>query len=530
MVTSDAGDTPAEGTDDRDLDSATEAAATALVADPTPATPPPDGGPENGEEATPARSAKPALLVGIAGLAGLGGMIFGYDQGSVGDSQAGFTAAFRLDSFEVGVVTGMVALLAIGGSLAASPLSDAKGRRAASLLAAALSVVGGLGMALAPNAGVLIVARALIGFSVGLVAAAVPQYISEMAPARFRGRMVAMYQLAITMGIFTSGLIGIFELGDPENGWRVILGVIVVPAVIFGLAMLFMPNTPRWLVAQGRPQEARQILRRTEGEPQAGETLQAINAELADVDDVKWGDLLRPLLRPALGVGIALAALQQLTLINGIIYYGTAIFHDLGFDTARGSEVASLIAIYLVNMLATFIALPLVDRVGRRPLLLAGTAGICIAFVGAVVASAEISSRKAAGIEVGSAGWMLVLSVSFFIVCVAASWGPVTWVMISEIFPTRERSKGIGLCTSVNWFFAWLVALVTPALIGWHPAVYFLAGLVLMGVAFVYVLFRVPETKGRPLEEIKGIWAERAGIDLAAGSESREVGQTAAGG
>lgn len=453
---------------------------------------------------------RPALLVGIAGLAGLGGMIFGYDQGSVGDSQSGFTAAFGLDSFEVGVVTGMVALLAMGGSLAASPLSEAHGRRAANVLAAALSVVGGVGMALAPNVGVLITARALIGFSVGLIAAAVPQYISEMAPARARGRMVATYQLAITVGIFVSGLIGIVELADTADGWRVILGVIAVPALVFGVAMLVMPNTPRWLVAKGRVDEAREILRRTEGEPECDATLEGIVEETKDLEDSKWGDLVRPRLRPALTVGLVLAASQQLTLINGIIYYGTSIFRDLGFDTAREAEVASLVGIYLVNMLATFIALPLVDRFGRRPLLLLGTGGICISFVGAVVASIEIADRKAAGVPVGSAGWMLVASVSFFITCFAASWGPVVWVMISEIFPTRERSKGIGLCTSVNWFFAWLVALVTPAVIGWHPAVYFAVGLALMIGTFVWVLFRVPETKGRPLEEIQAIWADRA--------------------
>lgn len=306
-------------------------------------------------------------------------------------------------------------------------------------------------MALAPNVGVLIAARALIGFSVGLIAAAVPQYISEMAPARARGRMVATYQLAITVGIFVSGLIGIVELSDTADGWRVILGVIAVPALVFGIGMLVMPNTPRWLVAKGRVDEAREILRRTEGEPECDTTLEGIIEETKDLEDSKWDDLVRPRLRPALTVGLVLAAAQQLTLINGIIYYGTSIFRDLGFDTAREAEVTSLVGIYLVNMLATFIALPLVDRFGRRPLLLLGTGGICISFVGAVVASIEIADRKAAGVPVGSTGWMLVASVSFFIACFAASWGPVVWVMISEIFPTRERSKGIGLCTSVNW-------------------------------------------------------------------------------
>lgn len=461
------------------------------------------------------------LIIGIAALAGLGGLIFGYDQGSVGDAQGdlnppqGFVGAFRLNSFELGLVTSMVGLFALGGALAASPISDRFGRRATNMIASVLSVIGGLGMAFAVSAGMLIVARAILGVSVGLIAAAVPHYIGEMAPARSRGKMVSAYQLAITMGIFISALVGLAEFDDMANGWRIILGAIIIPAIAFGVAMTFMPDTPRWLVSNGRFDQARRILHKTEG-PEMGErTLASITTELETMRESTWGDLFRPLLRPAITVGITLAIIQQLSLINGIIYYGTSIFHQLGFSTTKDATVASLIFIYLVNMLSTLIAMPIVDRFGRKPLMLAGCTGMCVAFIGAAVATAEGASRG------GTAGWVLVGSVSLFICSFAFSLGPIVWVVISEIFPTRDRAKGIALCVAANWFFVFLVAIATPSMMAFSPVLYFVAGFVFMGLSFFYVAFRVPETKGRALEDILRIWEKRSGIK--AGEEDERL-------
>ena len=368
---------------------------------------------------------------------------------------------------------------------------------------------------LAPGTSVLVVGRLVVGFGVGVASVAAPLYAAEHAPTRWRGRFVSTYQLAITIGIFVAYLVD--ELLTNGDQWRLMLGVSAVPAVLLALVMFPMPDTPRWLMKVGRKDDASKALKKVRPEIDSEGALAAIAVQVeADGDEATWRDVFSHKLRKPLMVGIGLAVFQQITGINAIIYYSDKIFAAAGFATPADQASATTWAIGGVNVLATFIAVAYVDRFGRRPLLLCGLVGMAASLTTVGIAFLSLDDvNTSAGAVAGStptqaastAGVITLVALVVFIASFAFSLGPVVWTVINEIFPSRVRGRAVAAATAVNWFSAFLVSeffLTLLDAIGTSGTFWLFAAF--SAIAFVWVWIKVPETKGRSLEEIEVLW------------------------
>ncbi len=444
------------------------------------------------------------VLVLVAVL--LAGALFGYDQGVISGALTGVQRDFKLSPLLIEVVTSWVTLGALAGSLAGGELADRLGRRKALLAAAALFAAGATIEAVAPGVAVLVCGRLVVGFGVGVAAVAAPLYAAELAPAAQRGRFVSCYQLAITLGIFFSYLI---DAALAEAGaWRAMLGISAVPAVLLLIAMLPAVESPRWLVRVRRREEARAAIIRVRPWIDPEVRLNAIDAALKDEPSstASWGEVFNPALRRPLMVGLGLAVFQQITGINAIIYYSDRIFAAAGFATPLAQTQATTWAIGAVNVLATLIAIAFIDRLGRRPLLLAGLAGMGVSLVAVGAAFFSIgSATPGAGPTV--AGIVTLVALVVFIISFAFSLGPVVWTVINEIFPGSVRGRAVAFATAVNWGAAFVVSeffLTLVDAIGESWTFWLLAFFCIVGGIWIYR--RVPETKGRSLEQIQALW------------------------
>ncbi|MFO1413218.1 MAG: sugar porter family MFS transporter [Burkholderiales bacterium] len=450
----------------------------------------------------------PALAVVLVVVL-LAGTLFGYDQGVIAGALAGVQHEFRLSPLAVEIVTSWVTLGALAGSLAGGELADRLGRRRALLAAAALFAAGAAIEAFAPAVPVLVTGRLVVGFGVGVAAVAAPLYAAELAPAGMRGRFVATYQLAITGGIFLAYLIDQALAGGDR--WRAMLGASAVPAVLLFVAMLVAVESPRWLARVGRRDEARAAIARARPHLDADARLASIEASLrAETGSATWREVFAPAWRRPLVVGIGLAIYQQVTGINAIIYYSDRIFAAAGFASSAAQAQASTWAIGAVNVLATFIAIAFIDRVGRRPLLLAGLVGMGASLAVTGLAFARIAPAGG-GAGPTTAGVVTLGALVVFIVCFAFSLGPVVWTVINEIFPGRVRGRAVAVATAVNWGAAFAVSetfLTLVDAIG-EPLTFGLFAL-FCAVGFAWVWREVPETKGRSLEQIQALWAPAA--------------------
>jgi MFS transporter, SP family, galactose:H+ symporter len=433
-------------------------------------------------------------------IAALGGLLFGYDTGIIASALLFIKTDFDLSSIEQGMVVSAVPIGAVFGAALAGSLSDRYGRRRMILLAAALFIAGSVVSALAQGATVLIVARVFIGFAIGLASATCPVYISEVAPAALRGRLVTLFQLAVTVGILLAYVVGLAL--EPSQSWEWMLALGAVPALLLGAGILAMPQSPRWLVMIGDSVQARRELL------QLRETTDEVDAELSEIEasiDTERGsyrDLRAPAVKAALVVGVGLAVLQQVTGINTVIYYAPTIIQDTGIDSDSAAILAS-IGVGVVNVVATIAALWLVSRFGRRPLLVVGVTGMVIALVLLGVA-----------FEVGSGGEGLaslaVIALMVYVGAFAISLGPIFWILNSEIYSLKARGHAAGVGTMANWTSNFLVSLTFLPLINWlgsAPTFWFYAAIGLFTIFFC--LRFVPETKGKQLEEIEKIFAAR---------------------
>jgi sugar porter (SP) family MFS transporter len=433
-------------------------------------------------------------------VAALGGLLFGYDTGIIASALLFIRSDFDLSSFQQGMVVAAVPIGAVFGAALAGSLSDKYGRRRMILLAAGLFIGGSIVSALAPGATVLIVARVFIGFAIGLASATCPVYISEVAPAALRGRLVTLFQLAVTVGILVAYVVGLAL--EPSGSWEWMLAIGAVPAFLLGAGILAMPQSPRWLVMIGDSIEARKELL------QLRETSDEVEAELSEIQasiDTEKGsyrDLRKPAVKAALVVGVGLAVLQQVTGINTVIYYAPTIIQNTGIDSDSAAILAS-IGVGVVNVLATVLALWLVSRFGRRPLLVVGVTGMVIALV-----------LLGLAFEVGSGGeglaGLAVIALMLYVAAFAISLGPIFWILNAEIYPLKARGHAAGVGTMANWTSNFLVSLTFLPLINWlgsAPTFWFYAAI---GVFTVFFCLRfVPETKGKQLEEIEAIFKER---------------------
>jgi sugar porter (SP) family MFS transporter len=396
---------------------------------------------------------------------------------------------------------------AVVGAAVAGPSADRYGRRVMIMLAAAVFIVGALVSAAAPGTEVLVIARVVIGVAIGLASAAAPVYISEVAPPESRGRLVSFFQLAVTVGILVAYLVGLAF--DHIEGWRWMLGLGAVPALLLGFGMLRMPQSPRWLVMTGDDFAARATLARIRVDDP--DTIDRELEEIKESIDDKpgsWSDLLEPVVKAALVVGVGLAILQQVTGINTVIYYAPTIVEFTGIQSSAASILAA-VGVGIVNVGMTLVAIRLLDRTGRRPLLMVGVSGMVISLV----------TLGAAFIGGGGSTFASALAIASLMVYVAAfaiSLGPIFWLLNAEIYPLDVRSKAAGVGTMANWTANFIVSLTFLLLIdalGRTGAFWFYAAVGVLTLVFCRKL--VPETKGKRLEEIQAYFQERVAASSA---------------
>ncbi|WP_436923586.1 sugar porter family MFS transporter [Halosimplex amylolyticum] len=428
----------------------------------------------------------------VSALAALNGLLFGFDTGIISGAFLFIQDSFVMSPLVEGIiVSGAMAGAAVGAAVGGQ-LADRLGRRRLILIAAVVFFVGSFTMAVAPNVPVLVAGRLIDGVAIGFASIVGPLYISEIAPPRIRGALTSLNQLMVTTGILISYFVN-FAFAD-AGAWRWMLGAGMVPAVVLGIGILKMPESPRWLFEHGREDEARAVLQRTREDTVEGE-LAEIEKTVEKQSKTGLRDLLAPWLRPALVVGLGLAVFQQITGINAVIYYAPTILESTGFGGV--TSILATVGIGTINVVMTVVAISLVDRVGRRKLLLVGVSGmvVTLAVLGTVFYLPGFGDVLGIVATVS-----LMLFVSFF----AIGLGPVFWLLISEIYPLSVRGSAMGVVTVANWGANLLVSLTFPVLtdgIG-TPWTFWLFGLCsLVGLVFVHRF--VPETKGRTLEAIE---------------------------
>jgi MFS transporter, SP family, galactose:H+ symporter len=436
-----------------------------------------------------------------AAIAALGGLLFGYDTGVISGAELFLKNDFTLSIVALEVIVSGVLAGAAVGALLGGRMADLFGRRRLLIATAIIFAAGGLACAAATSPAVLIVGRIVVGLGIGLASASVPVYISEVSPANARGWQVSLFQLAITVGILVAYIVDYAFAAI--QGWRWMFGLAVVPAAIFGLGMLFLPESPRWLARHGHHDKARAMLMRIRGTSDVSAELQEIERSLTHANERgQLSDLLAPSIRPALLVGIGLAIFQQVTGINTVIYYAPLIIQSAGISSASGAILATA-GIGLVNVLMTIVAMWLIDRMGRRPLLLVGIAGMAIT-LGLLGLAFYVSGKSVALV------WLAVISMMVYVGSFAISLGPIFWLLISEIYPLKIRNSAEGLSAAFNWGSNLLVSLTFLTLLQMigPTRTFWLYGLLAVA-AWIFSYFRVPETKGRTLEEIEEFWRSR---------------------
>jgi SP family galactose:H+ symporter-like MFS transporter len=452
-----------------------------------------------GSEASARRARRNVVLT--AAIAGLGGLLFGYDTGVIAGALLFIKTDFGLGSFAQGLVVAAVPIGAIGGAAIAGPAADTYGRRLMILIAAAVFIVGALVSAAAPGVEVLVLARVVIGIAIGLASAAAPVYISEVAPPESRGRLVSFFQLAVTIGILIAYLVGLAF--DGIEGWRWMLGLGCVPALALAFGMVRMPQSPRWLVMTGDDFAARATLAKIRVDDP-----DTIDRELEEIKDSieakpgEWRELLQPVVKAALVVGVGLAILQQVTGINTVIYYAPTIVEFTGVNSSAGSILAA-VGVGVINVAMTVVALRLLDRAGRRTLLMIGVSGMVISLF-----SLGLAFVGGGGSTLSSV--VAIVSLMAYVASFAISLGPIFWLLNAEIYPLSVRSKAAGIGTMANWTFNFIVSLTFLLLIevlGRPGAFWFYGGIGILTLLFCWKL--VPETKGKRLEDIQAYFEAR---------------------
>lgn len=433
-----------------------------------------------------------------AATAALGGLLFGYDTGVISGAELFFKNDFTLSTFALEVIVSGVLAGAAVGALAGGRLADIFGRRRLLIVTAIIFALGAILCALAMSTITLIVGRIIVGLGIGLSSGTVPVYISEVSPAEARGWQVSLFQLAITVGILLAYMVD-FAFAKIE-GWRWMFGLAVIPAAIFAMGMLYLPESPRWLAMRGNRENARVVLMRIRGTSEVRAEMDEVESTIKQTErEGGLADILAPSLRPALIVGIGLAIFQQVTGINTVIYYAPIIIQSAGISSASGAILATA-GIGAVNVLMTIVSMWLIDRAGRRPLLLTGIAGMVVT-LGALAWAFHSASRT------GWLSWLAVVSMMVYVASFAISLGPIFWLLISEIYPLKIRSSTEGLAATFNWGSNLAVTLTFLTLVQRFGASRtFLAYAMFAVAGWIFSYFYVPETKGRTLEEIERFW------------------------
>ena len=452
-------------------------------------------------------------LAMICAVASLGGLLFGFDTAVISGTIGKVTAQFELTPGMAGWFTSSALIGCIVGAAVAGWMGDRFGRKPCLIVAAFLFFVSALGSAIPPSFTVLIPARWIGGVGVGMASVLGPIYITEFSPPRIRGRLVALYQLSIVVGILAAylsnwllrlfadtypnafGGAGFFHWTMVAEVWRGMFGAEMIPAALFFFLLFLVPESPRWLIKAGRTDEGFAILRRIAGTTVARQEVGEIRQGLAK-ERGTFAELFEPGFRKALFVGVGLSFFGQLTGVNVIIYYGPSILKAAGYESATSLGVQVIYGV--INLVFTIAVIMIIDSLGRRRLLVSGMAMVSVAAFG----TAALFALQAPGLYI-------VILLALYIAFLAFSICGVIWVLTPEIFPNRIRGQAASLCTFTNWSMNAVAAGVFPAYVaafGMGAGFFTFAGICL--VATVFFFFLVPETKGRSLEEIERFWKE----------------------
>jgi len=434
------------------------------------------------------------FVILAAASAATAGLLFGYDTAVINGALVYLQKEFRLGTLETEMVAAVLLWGCAVGAALAGWLSDRFGRRTVLFLAGILFCISALGAAFPTHLWQLLAARALGGIAIGAASLVVPLYISEIAPARVRGSLVTLNQLAIVIGVLIAFLSN-FGLAQLNHGnWRWMFGLGALPAIALCVSLYWIPESPRWMAQRGNLEGARNVLRLVSPESDADAALSEITNAISE-ETGTYRELLEHALRKPLILSIALAIIQQVTGINTVLYYGSMIFVERGASTSNAIGLNVIVG--FVNLIFTIVALTTIDRMGRRPLLLIATGGmsICLAVFAGMLYCLPSHSL------------LLVVPVLGYVAFFAFGLGTGVWVCLAELFPNRIRGRAMSIATIVLWIAVSIVTSTFLTLIKLFSAsTVFLGYALVCAVSFVYIYLQLPETKGRTLEEIQEIW------------------------
>lgn len=435
-------------------------------------------------------------------VAALGGLLFGYDTAVVSGAIGFLKTRFELGDMMKGWAASCALVGCMVGAASAGMLNDWLGRKKVLLMSAVLFAVSSVGAALPVTLTQFVIARILGGMGIGIASMTSPLYIAEVSPARIRGRLVSINQFAIIFGMLVVYFVNAFIAGRGDEawnvaeGWRWMFGSGLLPAVIFLVLLFVVPESPRWLTQRGRADEALAILTRVGGSQHAASELADIRAAIA-TEAGTLSQLFLPELRLPLLIGVGLAILQQITGINVVLYYAPEIFKSTGL--AAGKAINDTVLVGAVNLAFTVVAIWVVDRIGRKPLLLIASAGMGISLF---LLGGAFEMQKFQG------PWVLLLVLAY-VASFAIAMGPVVWVVIAEIFPTRIRGRAVSIATVCLWAACYLVSWTFPWMLEHFQGRSFFVYGAMCVVAVLFVAGLLPETKGRSLEEIERTWLKQ---------------------
>lgn len=445
------------------------------------------------------------LIVLIAAVAATGGLLFGFDTGVISGALLFLKKDFGLDALSQEYVVSAVLVGCVIGAATSGRLADALGRKKVIIITACVFAAGSLWASLAQSVPVLLLGRATIGLAIGVASFTVPLYISEISPPSYRGALVSLNQLLITIGIVVSYLVDDLFAGT-ANTWRNMFMVGVVPAVVLGVGMLFLPETPRWLMSKGRRDAAVGVLTRLMGARAANVEADAIKESMAGEGGGTFAELFSGWMRPALFLGVGIMFVQQATGINTVIYYAPTIFQMAGF-TSDTAAISATVGVGIVNVLMTIVSIRLIDKLGRKPLLSIGLIGMSASLF---LLGLAFMLEQSVG---GALKWITVGALVAYIASFAISLGPIAWLLISEIYPLKVRGLAMSVATLSNWGFNFLIALTFLSIIeSFGKAGAFWLYAVIGAAGWFFCKYFVPETKGTPLEDIEENL--RAGVAL----------------
>jgi SP family sugar:H+ symporter-like MFS transporter len=464
---------------------------------------------------TSAPRANMGFIGAIVAVATIGGFLFGYDSGAVNGTQEGLRTAFHLGDSGLGFTVGSLLIGCFIGAFLAGRLADFFGRRSVMMLAALLFLIGAIVQGLATHQLIFVIARLLGGMAVGAASVLSPAYISEVAPAAIRGRLTTVQQIMIITGLTVAFLVNYFlahfagESTAPFwlgiAAWRWMYLMQALPAAIFLVALFFIPESPRFLVSKGRDEKAHGVLVSLFGIEVAPGKLAEIRATFSADHQPRLSDLKGPdgRVRKVVWAGIMLAAFQQFVGINVIFYYGATLWQLAGFTEDQSLQIN--IVSGALSIAACFATMAVIDKIGRKPILLIGSAGMAVTLFAMVYAFSQGTLDAAGTLHLpNNIGTLALIAANLYVIFFNFSWGPVMWVMLGEMFPNQIRGSALAVCGFVQWFSNYLIAQTFPIMAAWSLSGSYTFYAISAVISFFLVQKLVHETRGKELEQMEG--------------------------